>query len=203
MYRNGIKRVLDFFCSLVLFIILSPLLLILWILVRIKLGSPAIFSQDRPGKDEKIFTMYKFRTMTEKKDASGNLLPDEDRMTGFGSFLRRSSLDELPELVNIIRGDMSFVGPRPLLIQYLPRYNKVQARRHEVRPGLTGYAQINGRNAITWEKKFEFDVDYVDNVSFIADLKIVFGTVGKVIKKDGISADGEATMPDFMGNENE
>lgn len=201
MYKKGIKRILDFLLSLILFIVLSPLLLILWILVKIKLGSPAIFRQERPGKNEKVFTIYKFRTMNEKKDADGNLLPDEDRMTGFGNLLRRTSLDELPELVNIIKGDMSFVGPRPLLVRYLPRYTEFQSRRHEVRPGLTGYAQVNGRNAITWEQKFEHDVYYVDNISFVLDVKIFFDTIGSVLKKDGISQAGEATMEEFMGED--
>lgn len=201
MYEKVVKRILDFLCSLSLFIVLSPILLLLWILVRVKLGSPALFKQERPGKDEKVFTVYKFRSMNEKKDDKGNLLPDEDRLTRFGNLLRRTSLDELPELINILKGEMSFVGPRPLLIKYLSRYNKIQARRHEVRPGLTGYAQINGRNAITWEKKFELDVYYVDHVSFLLDLKIVFGTIGKVLKRDDISAEGEATIGEFMGND--
>lgn len=201
MYGKIIKRILDFLLSLVLFVILSPLLLILWILVRIKLGGPAVFKQDRPGKNEKIFTIYKFRTMNEKKDSDGNLLPDEDRMTNFGNLLRRTSLDELPELVNILKGDMSFVGPRPLLVKYLPRYNEFQARRHEVRPGLTGYAQVNGRNAIIWEQKFEYDVYYVDNISFSLDVKVFFKTIAKVFKREGISQQGEATMEEFMGTE--
>ncbi len=203
MYGKGIKRILDFFFSLILLVVLSPLLLVLWVLVRSKLGGPAVFRQERPGKDEKIFTIYKFRTMNEKKDVDGNLLPDEDRMTGFGNMLRQTSLDELPELVNIIKGDMSFVGPRPLLVKYLPRYNDFQKRRHEVHPGLTGYAQINGRNAITWEQKFEYDVFYVDHLSFALDMKIFLGTIGKVFEKDGISQEGEATMEEFMGTQQE
>lgn len=201
MYDKVIKRILDFILALVLLIVLSPILLIIWILVRTKLGSPVLFKQDRPGKNAKIFTIYKFRTMNEKKDDEGNLQPDEKRMTGFGNMLRRTSLDELPELLNILKGDMSFVGPRPLLIQYLSRYNRFQAGRHEVRPGLTGYAQINGRNAISWEKKFEYDVYYVDNISFMFDVKIFLGTIGKVLKRDGISQEGEATVEEFMGNE--
>lgn len=201
MYEKAIKRIFDFLFSLILFILLSPLLLVLWILVRIKLGGPAVFRQERPGKAEKIFTIYKFRTMNEKKDEHGELLPDADRMTGFGNLLRRTSLDELPELVNIIKGDMSFVGPRPLLVKYLPRYNEFQKRRHDVRPGLTGYAQINGRNAITWEQKFEYDVYYVEHESLLLDLKIFFKTIGKVVKREGISQDGEATMEEFMGEE--
>lgn len=203
MYEKAIKRILDLLFSLILFILLSPLLLVLWILVRIKLGGPAVFRQERPGKNEKIFTIYKFRTMNEKKDADGELLPDADRMTGFGNMLRRTSLDELPELVNIIKGDMSFVGPRPLRVKYLSRYSDFQKRRHEILPGLTGYAQINGRNTITWEQKFEYDVFYVDNVSFGLDIKIFFATLVKVFKRDGISQDGEATMEEFMGDSDE
>ena len=201
MYSKGIKRLLDFLFALILFIILSPILLILWLVVRINLGGPAVFKQERPGKNEKIFTIYKFRSMNEKKDSEGNLLPDEERMTVFGNLLRKLSLDELPELVNIIKGDMSFIGPRPLLVKYLPRYNEYQSRRHEVRPGLSGYAQINGRNAITWEQKFEYDIYYVDHMSFILDAKIFFKTIGKVLKRDGISQEGEATMGEFMGSE--
>lgn len=203
MYRRYIKRLLDFLLSLILIIILSPVLLILWISVRIKLGKPAVFKQKRPGKDEKIFVLCKFRTMNEKKDSAGDLLPDKDRMTPFGNFLRRSSLDELPELINIIKGEMSFVGPRPLLVKYLSLYNKTQSRRHEVRPGLTGYAQINGRNAISWKKKFEYDVYYVDHLSFMLDLKIVLATAVGIFKREGISAKGEATMNEFRGDEGE
>lgn len=188
-----------------LLIILSPILVVVYIMVSTKLGKPAIFKQERPGLDKKdgrgsrIFTMYKFRTMTEERDGEGNLLPDEIRLTPFGKFLRGTSLDELPELWNILKGDMSFVGPRPLLVKYLNRYSPEQARRHEVRPGLTGWAQINGRNAISWEEKFKLDVWYVDNWNLALDLKILWQTGMKVIKRDGISAEGEATMSEFMG----
>ncbi len=200
-----LKRVFDILFSLLLLIVLSPILAVVFLMVSTKLGRPAIFKQQRPGLDKKdgrgsrIFTMYKFRTMTDERDENGELLPDNVRLTSFGRFLRRTSLDELPEFWNILKGDMSFVGPRPLLVRYLDRYSTEQARRHEVRPGLTGWAQINGRNAISWEEKFELDVWYVDHWSFTLDLKILWKTVIKVIKKDGISADGEATMPEFMG----
>jgi len=199
MYKKAVKRVLDLLASLLLLVLLSPILLILWISVRIMLGSPAFFRQERPGKNEKGFTIYKFRTMNDAKDKDGNLLSDAFRLTKFGSFLRRTSLDELPELINIIKGDMSFVGPRPLLVRYLPRYNDFQRRRHEVKPGLTGYAQINGRNAITWEQKFEYDIFYIDNISFVLDVKILFRTIGKVFAREGISQENEATMKEFMG----
>ena len=182
-------------------LVLSPVYLILAVLVRIKLGSPVFFSQERPGKNEKVFRMYKFRSMTDARDANGNLLPDEERLTHFGSALRASSLDELPELWNIFKGDMSIVGPRPLLVRYLPRYNERQRRRHEVRPGLTGWAQVNGRNAISWEQKFEYDVEYVEKESFLFDVKILFMTVGKVLHRSGITAEGNATMEEFMGDE--
>jgi len=200
MYRYFLKRVFDFLLALMVLIVFGWLLLILCLVVAIKLGRPVIFKQQRPGKNEKIFTLYKFRTMTDAKDEEGNLLPDEDRLTSFGKKLRSSSLDELPELINILKGNMSLVGPRPLLIQYLPRYNKEQARRHEVRPGLTGWAQINGRNAISWEEKFKLDVFYVDKLSVILDLKIIFKTIAAVLRRDGISAEGEATMGEFMGS---
>lgn len=202
---KSLKRVFDILFSLLLLIVLSPILAVVFLMVSTKLGRPAIFKQQRPGLDKKdgrgsrIFTMYKFRTMTDERDENGELLPDNVRLTSFGRFLRRTSLDELPEFWNILKGDMSFVGPRPLLVRYLDRYSTEQARRHEVRPGLTGWAQINGRNAISWEEKFELDVWYVDHWSFTLDLKILWKTVIKVIKKDGISADGEATMPEFMG----
>ncbi|MBE5819577.1 MAG: sugar transferase [Clostridiales bacterium] len=187
MYSKYIKRILDFTISLIAIIVLSPVLLITALLVRIKLGSPIIFKQKRPGKDEKIFTLYKFRTMTDKKDEKGNLLPDEQRLTKFGKLLRSTSLDELPELINIIKGDMSIVGPRPLLVEYLELYNEEQKHRHDVRPGLTGLAQISGRNSITWEAKFKEDIEYINNISFINDIKIILKTVAKVFKREGIS----------------
>ena len=201
MYKKFIKRFLDFILSLMALIILSPILLIIYILVRIKLGKPAIFKQERPGKNEKIFTLYKFRTMTDEKDKDGNLLPDEKRLTKFGKILRSTSLDELPELVNILKGDMSIVGPRPLLVEYLPLYNEEQKRRHEVRPGLTGLAQVSGRNSLSWEEKFKNDVYYVDHISLWEDIKIILKTVGKVLKREGISQEGNATMEYFTGNE--
>ena len=199
MYRKYIKRLLDIAVSLCGIIGLSPVYLILAILVRAKLGTPVIFKQDRPGKGEKIFRLYKFRSMTDEKDESGNLLPDEVRLTPFGKKLRSTSLDELPELFNILKGDMSLVGPRPLLVRYLPRYNEFQRHRHDVRPGLTGLAQINGRNAITWEKKFEYDVEYVNKLSFALDARIFMGTVRAVLKREGISGENNATMEEFMG----
>ncbi len=198
-YRRYFKRPIDFVLSLTAIIILSPILLLIALLVRIKLGSPVIFKQQRPGMNEKIFTLYKFRTMTDDRDEKGELLPDEMRLTDFGKFLRASSLDELPELFNILKGDMSIVGPRPLLIEYLPLYNAHQRRRHEVRPGLTGWAQVNGRNAIGWEEKFNYDVEYVDNLSFFLDVKIIFLTIMKVLKREGINQEGRATMEPFRG----
>jgi len=203
IYRKYFKRPLDFMFALITLIVLSPLLLIIAILVKINLGSPVIFKQKRPGLNEKIFTLYKFRTMTDKRDENGKLLPDSERLTSFGKFLRSTSLDELPELYNILKGDMSFVGPRPLLVEYLPLYNDFQRRRHEVRPGLTGLAQVNGRNAISWEQKFKLDVEYVDNVSFIGDLKIIILTIKKVLVREGISSETSVTMEPFRGNENE
>ena len=201
MYKRFVKRCLDFLLSLAALIVLSPVLLLVAILVRCKLGSPILFKQERPGLHEKIFCMYKFRTMTDAKDADGNLLPDEVRLTKFGKLLRSTSLDELPELFNILKGDMAIVGPRPLLVQYLPRYNERQHRRHDVRPGFTGLAQVNGRNSISWQEKFEWDVRYVENVSFLMDLRIIAKTVKVVLKRDGISSETSATMEEFRGNE--
>ncbi len=201
IYKRFLKRPLDFILSLMAIIVLSPILLIVGVLVRFKLGSPVLFKQKRPGLKEKIFTMYKFRTMTDEKDENGELLPDSVRLTKFGRMLRSTSLDELPELFNILKGDMSIVGPRPLLIQYLELYNDHQKRRHEVRPGLSGHAQVNGRNAISWEDKFNLDVEYVDNVSFIGDWKIIFLTIKKVFIKEGISQEGQETVQYFAGNE--
>lgn len=199
-YEKYTKRLLDFSTALLALILLSPLILLLWFIVRLKLGAPAIFTQERPGYKGKIFKLYKFRSMSNTKDASGKLLPDEARLTPFGKLLRASSLDELPELFNILKGDLSFVGPRPLLVQYLPLYNKRQARRHDVRPGLTGLAQVNGRNAISWEEKFEYDVQYVDTISFLGDLKIFLQTFQKAfLSREGISAEGSATIEDFTG----
>lgn len=201
MYKRFVKRCLDFLLSLAALIILSPVLLLVAILVRCKLGSPILFKQKRPGLHEKIFCMYKFRTMTDAKDADGNLLPDEVRLTKFGKLLRSTSLDELPELFNILKGDMAIVGPRPLLVQYLPRYNERQHHRHDVRPGFTGLAQVNGRNSISWQEKFEWDVRYVENVSFLMDLRIIAKTVKVVLKRDGISSETSVTMEEFRGNE--
>ena len=203
MYAKYIKRILDFILSLIALIVLSPLMLIIGILVRIKLGKPVIFKQKRPGKNEKIFTLYKFRTMTDEKDEEGNLLPDSERLTKFGKFLRSTSLDELPELINIIKGEMAIVGPRPLLVEYLSLYNEEQKHRHDVRPGLTGLAQISGRNAIEWEEKFEEDIEYVNNITFIKDTKIILKTFVKVFKKDGINQEGNATMKKFEGTKKE
>lgn len=199
MYRKVGKPVLDFLVAFICLIVLSPVYLVVAVLVRIKLGKPVLFSQVRPGKGEKLFKMYKFRTMTDKRDAAGELLPDKERMTKFGSFLRATSLDELPELFNILKGDMSLVGPRPLLTEYLERYNEEQKHRHDVKPGLTGLAQVNGRNAISWEEKFSFDCQYVASVTFLGDLKILFKTVGNVLKREGIQAEGSVTAEKFMG----
>jgi len=203
MYRNCFKRVFDLLLSGCALLVLWPVLAVVAVLVRCKLGSPVVFCQERPGRDEKIFKMYKFRSMTDERDEHGDLLPDDVRLTKFGRLLRATSLDELPELWNIFRGDMSIVGPRPLLVRYLPRYNAVQRRRHEVRPGLTGLAQVNGRNAISWEQKFAYDVEYVDNITFLGDVKILFLTVKKVFVRDGISSETAATMEEFMGTPEE
>lgn len=201
MYIKFGKRMMDFLLSFLACIVLSPIMLIVAILVRKNLGSPVIFCQERPGKGEKIFKMYKFRSMTDGKDAHGNFLPDEVRLTKFGKLLRSTSVDELPELFNIIKGDMSIVGPRPLLVRYLPRYNAEQRHRHDVRPGLTGLAQVNGRNAISWEEKFRLDVKYTKEISFLGDIKIILATVGSVLKKEGIDDGATVTMEEFRGNE--
>lgn len=200
-YEKHVKRPQDFLCALVALIVFSPVMLVVALLVKLKLGSPVFFTQDRPGLDGKIFKLYKFRTMTDERDQEGNLLPDAERLTDFGKMLRRTSLDELPELFNILKGEMSTVGPRPLLVRYLQRYDAHQARRHEVRPGFTGYAQVHGRNAISWEEKFNYDVEYVDHITFLGDWKIIFQTVKTVLKKEGISSDTSVTMEEFMGNQ--
>ena len=200
-YEKFVKRFLDFFLSGMALIILSPILLVTAILVRVKLGSPVIFCQERPGKDEKIFKLHKFRSMSDARDENGNLLPDEARLGKFGRTLRATSLDELPELWDIFRGKMSIVGPRPLLVKYLPLYSEEQHHRHDVRPGLTGWAQVHGRNLASWEEKFAYDVDYVDHVSFALDVKIIFMTIRCVFAREGISAEGSATMEAFTGTE--
>ena len=199
IYQKYIKRILDITLSGAAIIVLSPVMGVTAILVKKKLGSPVIFKQKRPGKDEKIFTMYKFRTMTDERDEKGELLPDSIRVTKFGKTLRSTSLDELPELFNIFKGDMSVVGPRPLLVQYLPLYNEKQKRRHEVRPGLSGLAQVNGRNAITWDEKFNYDVEYVEKVSFTLDVRIVLRTIIKAFRQEDINAGSEVTMEAFTG----
>ena len=199
IYKKYIKRLLDIICSFTAILLFSPAMLIVAVLVRIKLGSPIIFTQERPGLNEKIFKMYKVRSMSDARDKNGNLLPDKKRLGNFGKSLRGTSLDELPELFNILKGDMSIVGPRPLLVEYLPRYNKKQHKRHNVRPGLTGYAQVHGRNASTWQERFEKDVWYVEHISFWGDIKIIFETVKVVLKKEGISSKHCATMEEFLG----
>lgn len=203
IYDRVIKRIIDLLLSGLALLVLSPVYLVLAVLVRRRLGSPVIFSQQRPGRNGRIFEMYKFRSMTDARNADGELLPDEYRLTEFGKKLRATSLDELPELWNIFKGDMSIVGPRPLLVRYLPRYNERQKHRHDVRPGLTGWAQVNGRNAISWEQKFAYDVEYVEKESFLLDLKIILMTVGKVLHRSGINQDGNATMEEFMGTKEE
>ncbi len=201
MYIHFFKRIIDFTLSFLGFIIISPVFLLLWIWLSIaNKGAGAFFFQERPGKDEKIFRVIKFKTMNDRKDASGNLLPDAQRLTKVGKFVRSTSLDEIPQLMNVIKGDMSLIGPRPLLVQYLTLYNETQRRRHEVRPGITGWAQVNGRNAISWELKFAYDVWYVDNVSLSLDVKILLKTIQKVFKREGISSDTSATMEPFKGN---
>lgn len=201
MYKHFFKRSIDFTLSLIGFIILSPVFGVLWLLLSIaNKGAGAFFTQERPGKDEKIFRVIKFKTMTDERDAEGNLLPDAQRLTKIGKFVRSTSLDEIPQLLNVIRGDMSLIGPRPLLVQYLPLYSERQKRRHEVRPGITGWAQVNGRNAISWQQKFEYDVWYVYHVTFILDIRILFLTIKKVFVREGISQNGQATMDFFKGN---
>lgn len=201
MYKNFFKRFFDIFLSLLALIVLSPILLILTVVGWIVMKGNPFFTQLRPGKDEKIFKLIKFRSMTCEKDENGNLLPDDMRLTKYGRLLRSTSLDELPELINILVGDMSIVGPRPLLVKYLELYNEEQRRRHEVRPGFTGLAQVNGRNAISWEMKFKYDVQYVDNITLWGDVKIIFDTVFAVLKRDGISSDTSSTMEEFKGAE--
>ena len=201
MYAKFFKRLIDFILSLLGIIILSPVLLILTVLGTVKMKGNPFFTQDRPGLHEKIFKLIKFRTMTNEKDENGELLPDEKRLIPYGKFLRSTSLDELPELFNILKGDMAIIGPRPLLVRYLPRYNAEQHRRHEVRPGLTGYAQTHGRNAVSWDEKFKMDVWYVDNLSFKVDIEVFMDTVKAVLRHEGISSETSATMEEFMGNE--
>ena len=199
-YERFFKRPVDIFCALAALIVFCWLYALVAILVRVKLGSPVLFTQERPGRNEKIFKLYKFRSMTDARDENGQLLPNDQRLTRFGRILRSTSLDELPEAFNILKGDMSVIGPRPLLVKYLPRYNETQRRRHEVRPGLSGYAQVHGRNAVTWEEKFAMDVEYVDHITFLGDAKIVFETVAKAVKREGISGEGTATMEAFQGS---
>lgn len=202
-YRKYGKRIFDLCLTVPAFVVLSPVMLVTAGLVAVKLGRPVLFTQERPGYKEKIFQMYKFRTMTDARNANGELLSDEERLTPFGEKLRSTSLDELPELLNILKGDMSLVGPRPLLVQYLPLYNKRQHKRHSVLPGITGLAQINGRNSISWEEKFEYDVQYAKHVTFFGDLKILFETVFTVLKREGINSENSATMEDFTGTPEE
>lgn len=201
MYSHFFKRFLDIICSLGFILCFWWLYIIVAILVKVKLGSPVIFKQQRPGLNGKVFIMYKFRSMTDTKDKYGKLLSDEERLPRFGQLLRATSLDEIPEFFNVLKGEMSLVGPRPLLIEYLERYNKRQARRHEIRPGITGWAQVNGRNAISWEQKFEYDVEYVEKCSFLLDIKIIFMTIKKIFIREGISQEGNVTVEDFIGSE--
>lgn len=199
IYGKYVKRIMDFILASIALVMLSFIMLIVAFLVRIKLGSPVISKQERPGLNEKKFTLYKFRTMTDERDENGELLPNHIRLTKFGKFLRSTSLDELPELFNILKGDMSFIGPRPLLVEYLPLYNEHQKKRHNVRPGLSGLAQVNGRNELTWEEKFDYDVKYVENVSFLLDIKLIFKTIFKVFKREGINKSEQITMEKFKG----
>ncbi|PVY43018.1 sugar transferase [Pontibacter virosus] len=200
VYSRFFKRLIDFMLSLIAFIVLLPVFLVVTLLLAIANDGKPFFLQPRPGKDGRIFRVIKYKTMNDKRDAQGSLLPDADRLTPIGSFVRKTSLDEIPQLLNVIKGEMSLIGPRPLLVEYLPLYNEIQRRRHEVRPGITGWAQVNGRNAISWEEKFRYDVWYVDNISFLLDVKIIFMTIGKVFKSEGISAEGVATMERFRGS---
>ncbi|EAK9944427.1 undecaprenyl phosphate N,N'-diacetylbacillosamine 1-phosphate transferase [Campylobacter lari] len=199
MYKNGLKRVFDFFLALILLIVFSPFIVLIGIVLKIVQGS-VLFKQARPGLNEKIFYIYKFKTMSDETDENGELLPDELRLKPFGKLVRSLSLDELPQLFNVLKGDMSFIGPRPLLVEYLPLYNQEQKKRHDVRPGITGWAQINGRNAISWEQKFKYDVEYVQNYSFLFDLKIFFMTIVKVLKRSGVNKEGVATTDKFNGH---
>ena len=201
MYKNFFKRLIDFIIVLTALLVIWPFLLLVYIWLSItNKGAGAIFTQERPGKNGKIFKVMKFKTMTDERDAEGNLLPDAERLTKVGKFVRSTSIDELPQLINVLKGDMALIGPRPLLVQYLPLYNKEQARRHEVRPGITGWAQCNGRNAISWKKKFELDVWYVDHISLVTDIKVIFITIKKVLFREDISQEGQATMEPFNGN---
>lgn len=199
IYEKYVKRILDIFCCITALVLIGWIMIILAVIVRVKHGSPVLFTQDRPGLNGKVFKLYKFRSMTNEKDENGELLPNEKRLTSFGRKLRSTSLDELPEIFNILKGDMSIVGPRPLLVKYLPRYNEEQKHRHDVRPGLTGHAQVNGRNAITWEEKFKLDVDYVNRITFRRDVSIIIKTFMNVIRREGINAAGDMTMSEFMG----
>lgn len=201
LYRSFLKRIFDFILSLLAFLLLFPVFLVVTVLLYIANQGSPFFLQQRPGKDGKVFRVIKYKTMNDQRDAQGSLLPDEVRLTPVGKFVRKTSLDEIPQLLNVIKGDMSLIGPRPLLVEYLPLYDTVQSRRHEVRPGITGWAQVNGRNAIGWSEKFSYDVWYVDNLSPWLDLKIIFLTIYKIFKSEGISAEGVATMPKFQGNE--
>ncbi len=201
MYKLFFKRVIDFLIALIALLLLSPIFFIVLILLAMYNAGKPFFFQERPGKNEKIFKVIKFKTMNDKKDSNGELLPDSVRLTKVGKFVRKTSLDEIPQLLNVLKGDMSLIGPRPLLVEYLPRYNDEQKRRHNVRPGITGLAQVNGRNAISWKRKFEYDVEYVDNLSFFLDVKIFFMTFLKVFKSEGINEEGQVTATKFMGNE--
>lgn len=203
MYKNCLKRVIDFCISLCALIVLSPFLLVFMIIGWIVMKGDPFFYQERPGKDEKIFKLMKFRSMTEEKDENGDYLPDEKRLTSYGKWLRSTSIDELPELINILKGDMAIVGPRPLLVKYLPLYNEAQHHRHDVRPGLTGLAMANGRNSLTWKEKFDYDIEYVNNVSFLLDVKIILKTVKGVLKREGVTSPNSATVEEFKGNEEE